>query len=535
MEFQIIRQLRRALDEKDRIINDNAALIRDLKNELVEFRPRRLYFDIRDTRYQDGIKDKLKLQIIKNNGRIEGYGILQKHAEYCLISDDPAENRDITVNISNCFNPNPFGDIVISVAEALFIKDKLFISDEKYKEIRLHFNQKLPSLKKIKALRSQLNQGFELTTINSENIKFVDINAQIKRRFYEHLSQLNPNELREIDDLRIKFTADGTNVGKNLSLVNFCFTFLNNNKHKSVFGNYTLGVGEIKEAYGCLKDPLNFIMSSVKEFDKYYFNGIVYKVDYFFGADMKFLLEVNGLKAANSNFPCLWCLANVNDLHLLGYSMVDPQKARDKSRCEFHINKRIDYGFKGISLLDIPLIKCIIDTLHLRIRVGLKLIELFLLNDLIVLDNYGGEDIINESHKNLSIWYYDFLRKKCKIGVKLIKFNNQNKAKITRDFNGCEIIKIFRSMNFNNYFENIIPNYRRKQELWRLFYWIDRGISWNKLSPQEIKSKTEHFNKLYFENYSNDEATPYIHAFCNHLHEFATLYGDISAFSEQGY
>ena len=89
----------------------------------------------------------------------------------------------------------------------------------------------------------------------------MDIKQQIKKRFFEFLSALTQDELRDIKELRIKFTADGTNVGKNLSLVNFCFTFLEDNKHKSVFGNYTIGVGEIKEQYGALTDPFKFIHS----------------------------------------------------------------------------------------------------------------------------------------------------------------------------------------------------------------------------------------------------------------------------------
>jgi hypothetical protein len=57
-------------------------------------------------------------------------------------------------------------------------------------------------------------------------------------------------------------------------------------------------------------------MDSLRELKRFYFNGRFYEVDYFFGADMKFLLEVNGLKVANLNYPCLWCLVFVNDLHI---------------------------------------------------------------------------------------------------------------------------------------------------------------------------------------------------------------------------
>jgi hypothetical protein len=90
------------------------------------------------------------------------------------------------------------------------------------------------------------------------------------------------------------------------------------------------------------------------------------------------------------------------------------------------------------------------------------------------MDNYDGKDLINENHVNLTIWYYSFIKKKCKSGARLIKYNKDNKAKITRDFNGKEIISIFRFMNFKTFFPNL-EDLEKKQKLWRLFYWIDRG------------------------------------------------------------
>ncbi len=70
------------------------------------------------------------------------------------------------------------------------------------------------------------------------------------------------------------------------------------------------------------------------------------------------------------------------------------------------------------------------------------------------MDVYDGEILINVTHINLTTWYYDFLRKKCRIGAKLIKWNKDNKG----DFNGSEfsIIKIFRDMNFKKYFPGMI-------------------------------------------------------------------------------
>ena len=89
---------------------------------------------------------------------------------------------------------------------------------------------------------------------------------------------------------------------------------------------------------------------------------------------------------------------------------------------------RNHYGYKHKSLIcdKIPFKKCVPDTLHLRLRIASVLIRL-LINQLCKLDLYDGVDIINSNHKNLSEWF-SFVKNKCKIGVKLFKFNKDNCA-----------------------------------------------------------------------------------------------------------
>jgi len=416
------------------------------------------------------VRDKFKAQTRIFNERMRPYGVITKELDMCIVNN-PADDANITIRIHNNYFPN--NNESIQVVYALFIKDKYFISDEKYDIIRKCFNHNLPALNQIKKLREQLNESHIIYSIGSDKVKFIDIKEAIKKKIFLYFSSLNEKQLKKVKELRVKFCADGTNIGKNVFLVNFCFCLLNDKKNKSASGNYTIGMGEIKEVYDALVLPLKYIMEQI-EYLKFTFKGKEYKVTFFFGADMKFLLEVNGLKAANSTYPCLWCLCHKNDLHLLGFSILNIEHARDKSKCEDLINQKADYGYKAISLLtEIVLIKCIIDTLHMRLRIGLSLISLFLVNDLIAMDNYE-KDLITSDHSNLNIWYYDFLRKKCRIGAKLIPYNQKNKGKITRDFSGAEIITIFRCMDFKTYFPNL-EDLEKKQKLWRLFYWIDRG------------------------------------------------------------
>jgi len=85
------------------------------------------------------------------------------------------------------------------------------------------------------------------------------------------------------------------------------------------------------------------------------------------------------------------------------------------------------YCYKAHRLLPdwILYIKCIPGCLHMRLRIGGRLIKLFI-KDLCDLDNYNGKEFITIKHKNLNSWYYTFLRQTCKIGAKLIKFIKEN-------------------------------------------------------------------------------------------------------------
>ena len=72
------------------------------------------------------------------------------------------------------------------------------------------------------------------------------------------------------------------------------------------------------------------------------------------------------------------------------------------------------------------------------------------------------------------------------------------------------------------------------QRIWKDFYEIDKKISKNIIDYQTLKTKTENWMKDFLSIYTKDNVTPYMHIFVNHFHEFLRLYGDLSAFSEQG-
>ena len=333
------------------------------------------------------------------------------------------------------------------------------------------------------------------------------------------------------NEIKIKLSSDGTNCGKNLFLVNFVFTILSESKCKSKKGNYTIGVGEIEEKYGVLQEPFGYLMDQIDLLNSIVYKNNLFTISFYFGADLKFLLEVNGLYSAKSNYPCLWCKCSKDELFKLGFSSFNADVSRSNIECKQIIEKS-NLGYKYMSLLSgISFNKCVPDTLHTRLRIPGNLIKL-LIRKLAIMDSYDGKDIINfNKHTNLTIWY-NFLKNDCNIKLKLIPFNLQNTAGITKDLNGKQILKVFKKINI----ELIFPELDKKEiihKIWKDYYLIDRYISKNLFTPEKLEEKTKDWLVNFLKVYTSDQVTPYTHVLTNHFHEFLKEYGNISIFTEQ--
>ncbi|RMZ97560.1 hypothetical protein BpHYR1_039871 [Brachionus plicatilis] len=137
---------------------------------------------------------------------------------------------------------------------------------------------------------------------------------------------------------KVKLSADGTNVGRNIKLINFTFTVLNEcDKAKTSKGNYTIGMAQLDEEYSDLKDLL-----------AEHFRGI------------------------------------------------SKNKAKE------------NLGYKDLSLINFDYHFCLIDTLHLFLRITDKLLELFI-KELCAFDNID----LTKHHCLKKI--FDLLKTRCKV------------------------------------------------------------------------------------------------------------------------
>lgn len=143
--------------------------------------------------------------------------------------------------------------------------------------------------------------------------------------------------------MNVKIAADGTNIGRDLSIINFTFTVLNESKKaKTAVGNYTLGISKLNEDYDGLEEPIKYIINNIKDLKKFEFKGNNYEVKFFFCSDWKFTSIVLCLYAATSNYPCLWCTASSDKIYDLSknFSITDSKfGARTHQEQDFVLKK----------------------------------------------------------------------------------------------------------------------------------------------------------------------------------------------------
>jgi hypothetical protein len=214
----------------------------------------------------------------------------------------------------------------------------------------------------------------------------------------------------------------------------------------------------------------------------------------------------------------------------------------------------------------IPFEKCVIDLLHLLLRITDQLYKLLILK-LIRIDKNNGIDI--ELRPTLKV-FLTFLKNECKIANPYYIDGIKKEIKL-RNFNGNERIRIFEEIfkyfydvkdkqvkrrNFSNIFQkNLDPpyNFEFEEDVWSGFYDILLNIKSFKndndvnkyptVSQKQITiEKLEKDLKDWLKNYlflnelnrNSNTVTPYIHVFVFHVPEFIKIHKNINLFNTQG-
>ena len=170
---------------------------------------------------------------------------------------------------------------------ALYIKDQFNISDRAYLAMT-KLSADLPRKYQLKNLAGDLDAKFELKATPGGT---TGVQQSLLHRLTLRLEQLKKSDLLPSSNrLRIRLSGDGTYIAKNLHVINFTFTLIEETRGTSTATeNHSLAILNIPEKYECLKIGLSDIISEAKGLMSIEFNSTIYDIEYFLSGDWKFL------------------------------------------------------------------------------------------------------------------------------------------------------------------------------------------------------------------------------------------------------
>ena len=166
---------------------------------------------------------------------------------------------------------------------------------------------------------------------------------------------------------------------RNSSFILLSFSLLQNQDDvMSASGNHTFAIVKGSETYETLQDSFGMIFQEINNLIKVgeiTINDSKLNLEYFVGGDYKFLLIMMGMKAATSNFACVWCKIHKDnrwemDKDLDYYNSV-PIKCTLQEIINMALKKgaRDKFSCDHKALINIDLDHVVLDELHLLLRV----------------------------------------------------------------------------------------------------------------------------------------------------------------------
>jgi hypothetical protein len=397
-------------------------------SKVIKYSKRKSYFDVSE-RQKNRLKSQIKESILESTVFLRAMGLCIGSIELNPIEMDEC---DFKLKIKS---PEDISTEKCEPSEynLLYFKDKHSVSDKCYNDFKTRCFLQIPSIFAIKKTRGQIDAMFDLH--DNEMGVFMKMEDKLKYRLETFFARKYGAEGTESSKFRdyiihVKLGADGTNIGRNLKLLNFTFTIINEGaKAKTATGNYTLGIFEIEnENYTSVSTCFKELIEEFEQLKTIKVNDKVLQVVYYYACDWKMLANTLGLQSANSKYPCVWCKCSKDVFYDMEkeWSITDTSLgARSHEEQAAILNhpdnkKIIKYGYEKKPIFKdiIPISRYMIDMLHLFLRISDTLFNL-MIKDCSLADNF---DMTAISKFDVSLYKHmnslqHFLNEKCNVKV----------------------------------------------------------------------------------------------------------------------
>ena len=201
--------------------------------------------------------------------------------------------------------------------KVLLVKDLLGISNEAYHKLSM-LDKHLPRLYNISMETKQINDQWEIILIPGDCTGAQELLKQRpSERICNLMKSIESSSVKQSHKVRVKLTGHGTYIGSRQHIT-LSFTLLDKGASaQSPNGNYTVCIFRAPENYEsmsiCLQDVIKGVEIISK--DSIYVDGEKFEVDFYLGADWKFLATVCGIESPNCTHACIWCTCPKNQRH----------------------------------------------------------------------------------------------------------------------------------------------------------------------------------------------------------------------------
>jgi len=261
--------------------------------------------------------------------------------------------------------------------QTLYVKERYNMSNTAYHELSM-IHPSIPCLSKLNKLTKEMDNTSSLCPTPGP-IEVVQ--QSFKERLTIRLKTLVRKypSIKDEAYIRVKLTGDGTQVSRSMHIIVIAFSVLYGDENpNSPSGNHAIALLNAQEKYEQLSVALKDIEEEIRSTQALIIDGHKFNINYFFGADMKYLAICLGLEAANAEYFCIWCKCPKGERHITSKSWENELRTIKEIQTLAKKIKGSKYGCIRQPLFpSIPVDHVIPDILHLFLRISDVLINMY--------------------------------------------------------------------------------------------------------------------------------------------------------------
>ena len=199
--------------------------------------------------------------------------------------------------------------------KTMYVKERFNLSNQAYHELSM-VNNSLPRSYAIQKKTTEMNSQ---STIHRISGKVIGVRQSVLEQLNKTISYLVKidQSFKHHQNIRVKITGDGTSISHSMHCVVIAFSIIRDSANpNSPGGNHTVAILNTLEDYSCLAESLKELTDEMKDIKSMTIEDITYTIEWFLGADLKFLALCTGLSAANSKYAYIWCKCPSEDRHI---------------------------------------------------------------------------------------------------------------------------------------------------------------------------------------------------------------------------